>query len=182
MIGAPRIERLRSGDVLDAAACAALLALEAGTQDRPLGLEALMRETAHDGVLLTARDGAMDGALCGFASARMLVDEAHVVRLAVDPGRRRQGIGRALLDGLTDWASESHASALLLEVRASNDAALALYAGAGMHVDGRRPRYYPDGEDALLLRRPIRRPFGRPLGRPLGGSDGDPIERRDGTI
>jgi ribosomal-protein-alanine N-acetyltransferase len=174
MIGALRIERLRSGDVLDEAAVAALLALEAGTQDRPLGLEALMRETAHDGVLLIARDGAMDGALCGFASARLLVDEAHVVRIAVDTDRRRQGIGRSLLDGLTVWAIESHAAALLLEVRASNDAALGLYAGAGMHVEGRRPRYYPDGEDALLLR--------RPLGQPLGRPDGDPIDRREGVV
>lgn len=160
MIGAVRIERLRSGDGLDAAASAALLSLEAATQDRPLDLDALLRETAHDGVLLIARDDAEDGTLCGFASARLLVDEAHVVRLAVDPDRRRQGIGRALLDGLTAWASGSHAAALLLEVRASNTAALELYARVGMQVEGRRPRYYPDGEDALLLRRPLGHPAG----------------------
>jgi ribosomal-protein-alanine N-acetyltransferase len=157
-----RIDRVPAGVVLDGAATAALLALEVMTQHRPLGLEGLLRETAHDGVLLIARDGAGDGQLCGFASARLLVDEAHVVRLAVDPDRRRQGIGYGLLDGLIAWASEAHAIALLLEVRASNDAALGLYAAAGLQVEGRRPRYYPDGEDALLLR--------RPLGRHDGGS------------
>jgi len=165
-----RIERVRAGVALDDAANAALLALEAGTQDRPLGLDGLLRETAHDGVLLIARDGASDGQLCGFASARLLGDEAHVVRLAVDPDRRRQGIGRGLLDGLIAWTHGVHAVALLLEVRASNEGALGLYAAAGFQVEGRRPRYYPDGEDALLLRRPLGRSGGDPLGRSDGGS------------
>ena len=43
----------------------------------------------------------------------------------------------------------------MLEVRAGNVAAQQLYGAAGFMQDGRRPRYYPDGEDALLLRRPL---------------------------
>jgi ribosomal-protein-alanine acetyltransferase len=137
---------------------AALVALEAVTQDRPLPLDALLREAEPHGaggtagVVLLARDGAV----VGMASARLLVDEAHVIRLAVDPAKRRRGIGRQLLDGLLGWAHERHAEAVLLEVRVGNDAALALYADAGFVVEGRRPGYYPDGEDALLLRRSLR--------------------------
>lgn len=132
----------------------ALLALERATQDRPLTLDGLLREAAVDarGVVLVARAG---DAIVGMASARLLGDEAHVIRLAVDAARRRQGTGRALLEGLVDWATRAGAPSLLLEVRAGNDAALALYAAAGFGVDGRRPRYYPDGEDALLLRRAL---------------------------
>ena len=139
----------------DEATASALLALEVATERRPLGLEALLRETESDGVLLIARDGGPQGAVVGLASARLLVDDAHVVRLAVDAAWRRRGIGRTLFDGLLSWAERTGADALVLEVRAGTDAALQLYAEAGMTIEGRRPRYYPDGEDALLLRRPL---------------------------
>jgi ribosomal-protein-alanine N-acetyltransferase len=158
--GGIHLERLATGvraAGLDADTTTALLALEAATQERPLGVDALLRETAADGVVLLARAGGPDGRLEGLASARLLVDEAHVIRLAVDAQRRRQGIGRLLLDGLVGWAREVKAEALVLEVRASNAAALGLYAEAGLQVDGRRPRYYADGEDALLLRRSVGR-------------------------
>jgi ribosomal-protein-alanine N-acetyltransferase len=141
---------------VDAITAAALVRLEAATEDRPLRLEALLREADADGVLLLARDGGPDGDVVGFASARLLVDEAHVMRLAVDGERRREGIGRALLDRMTMWAEGMGAVALVLEVRAGNEAALHLYGGAGLTREGCRPRYYPDGEDALLLRRPLR--------------------------
>jgi ribosomal-protein-alanine N-acetyltransferase len=133
----------------------ALLALEAATQDRPLALDGVIAEAtgAVDGVVLVAREGSAErGAIVGMASARLLVDEAHVIRLAVDETARRQRIGRALLDGLVDWARARDASGVLLEVRASNAAAQALYVAAGFVADGRRPGYYPDGEDALLWR------------------------------
>jgi ribosomal-protein-alanine N-acetyltransferase len=86
------------------------------------------------------------------ASARLHVDEAHVIRLAVEASQRRGGVGRALLDALLAWARERAAGAVVLEVRDSNAPAQALYAAAGFVADGRRPRYYPDGEDALLWR------------------------------
>ena len=132
----------------------ALLALERATQDRPLALPALLAEAGPDvdGVVLVAR---ATERIVGMASARVLGGEAHVIRLAVEDAHRRRGLGRALLDGLVGWSEDSGAPALLLEVRAGNAAALALYADAGFTVDGTRPRYYPDGEDALLLRRPF---------------------------
>ena len=131
----------------------ALLALERSTQHRPLALPALLAEAGPDVdcVVLVARE--VDR-IVGMASARVLGAEAHVIRLAVDGDHRRRGVGRALLDGLVRW-SEDAGAPVLLEVRAGNAAALALYADAGFAVEGTRPRYYPDGEDALLLRRPI---------------------------
>ncbi len=134
-----------------------LLALEAATQDRPLTLASLLAEATPDvpGVVLLARPplrSEVQGALVGMASARLLGDGAHVMRLAVDAEHRRRGIGALLLDGLIAWADE-HGAPLLLEVRDGNVAARSLYARAGFTVDGRRRRYYPDGEDALLLSR-----------------------------
>ena len=141
----------------------ALLALEAATQERPLALATLLRESGPHGVVLLARDVADgEGMLVGFASARLSVDEVDVIRLAVDADQRRRGTGRALLDGLVSWAEEVGAAAVVLEVRAGNVAAQQLYGAAGFTQDGRRPHYYPDGEDALLLRRPLVRPADTP--------------------
>jgi len=151
------LETVQDAAGLGGSDAAALLALESATQDRPLALATLLAETAPQGTVLVARHAGPDapGALVGFASARLLVDEAHVMRLAVDTAARRQGIGRALLDGLVAWARSVDAVAVVLEVRADNVAARALYAAAGFTQDGLRPRYYPDGEDARLLRLPL---------------------------
>jgi [ribosomal protein S18]-alanine N-acetyltransferase len=156
-----RVETVRDAAGVAGSDAAALLALEAATQERPLTLATLLRESGPHGIVLVARGGPEagasddDGALVGFASARLLVDEVHVIRLAVDAAQRRRGTGRALLDGLVGWAEEVGATGIVLEVRAGNAAAQQLYATAGFSQDGRRPRYYPDGEDALLLRLPL---------------------------
>ncbi len=132
---------------------AAVLALEAATEARPLGWEALGAEAGRaDGCLLGLRGA--DGALHGFASARLMAGTAHVLRLTVAEGMRRRGHGRALLAGLLAWAGTEGAEAVTLEVRAGDGAARALYLAAGFIESGRRRRYYPDGEDALLLTRP----------------------------
>jgi len=155
----------RVAALVDAGDEASILALEAATEPRPLGAEALFAEaTRADAVFLVARavsttgaDGALraDCAVVGFASARLLIDEAHVFRISVATPWRRQGIGARLLDGLVAWAREVGAHAVVLEVRESNAAALALYAREGFVADGRRTNYYADGEAALLLRRPL---------------------------
>jgi ribosomal protein S18 acetylase RimI-like enzyme len=76
--------------------------------------------------------------------------------IAVCPEARRRGIGAALLQSVMVWAVEHGARRLLLEVRASNTAALALYQGLGLRIEGRRPHYYAHpAEDALLLGKPI---------------------------
>lgn len=72
--------------------------------------------------------------------------------LAVSPEARRRGLGSALLRAVLGWAAERGAGRLVLEVRASNAAALALYERFGLRTEGRRPRYYAHPEeDALLL-------------------------------
>jgi len=139
-----------------------ILALEAATEERPLGAASLLAEAARpDGVLLVARcrPGAHDGdvqqenvAVIGFASARLLVDEVHVFRVTVAAPWRQQGVGALLLDGLVAWARVLGARDVVLEVRETNEAARALYARAGFVADGRRVDYYPGGEAALLLR------------------------------
>ena len=77
--------------------------------------------------------------------------------IAVPPGQRRHGIGRALLDATTAWAIAAGARRLVLEVAAENDVALELYERAGFRRCGRRPGYYSGQprRDAWLLERAL---------------------------
>lgn len=80
--------------------------------------------------------------------------EAHVLNLCVHPGYQRRGIGRLMLNHLTQISRESGADTILLEVRQSNIVAIQLYLSADFHELGVRSGYYPDHngrEDALIL-------------------------------
>ena len=91
----------------------------------------------------------------GFVLARTVADEAEILTLAVDPLMQRHGAGRLLLRAAMHAARQRGAAAMFLEVAPSNAAALALYGAAGFVQVGRRPRYYPGGGDALVLRSPL---------------------------
>lgn len=96
--------------------------------------------------------------LVGFAAASWLRQEitAEVEGLFVDRPYRRRGIGGALIGACMAWAANSGASAVRLEVRASNAAALALYYRHGFAVTGVRRAYYSAPvEDAVLLQAPV---------------------------
>lgn len=77
--------------------------------------------------------------------------EAHVILLAVHPQYRRLGGGQALLYSLLLGAHQRGLQWATLEVRASNQAAVALYQKFGFEIVGKRRRYYEDDEDALVL-------------------------------
>ncbi len=82
----------------------------------------------------------------------LILDEAHVATLAVDPEYRQQGIGRKLLFAALNECVSWGAHTATLEVRPSNLAAQALYRDFGFELVGRRPRYYIDNnEDALIM-------------------------------
>jgi [ribosomal protein S18]-alanine N-acetyltransferase len=88
----------------------------------------------------------------GFAGLWLMVDEAHVVTVAVDPDYRGRGYGRLLVHGLVEVAREHGMSVATLECRVSNTAARALYREYGFYEVGIRPRYYADNrEDAIIM-------------------------------
>jgi ribosomal-protein-alanine N-acetyltransferase len=93
--------------------------------------------------------------------------EAHILNVCVHPGVRRRGIARAMLDELMGIACRAGAEAAYLEVRPSNEGAIALYRGAGFQVVGRRADYYPAAfgrEDALVMARMLEARADGPLG------------------
>ena len=89
--------------------------------------------------------------LLGFAGMMFTTDAAHLMLVAVDPGATRRGIATQLCLALFDDARHRRVGGVTLEVRNSNHAAVALYERLGMTMKGTRPRYYPDGEGALLF-------------------------------
>src|SRR5690606_10833337 len=95
----------------------------------------------------------------GFLVYSLVLDEASIHSIAVQPARRRQGLGRQLLVAALALMRRAGATRCLLEVRGSNTAAKHLYEDNGFKVDGTRRNYYPDRgsgpEDALLMSRAL---------------------------
>ena len=97
-----------------------------------------------------------EGVVAGYVGSQSVPPEADVMNVAVSPAYRRQGIGRALMEALITELSARGMESLTLEVRASNEAAIALYEALGFLQVGRRPNYYQDPkEDALILRKEL---------------------------
>lgn len=97
-----------------------------------------------------------DGELAGYAGLMAGVDTADIQTLAVLPAYRRQGVGRSLLHALIGEAARRRVADLLLEVRADNEPAIALYRAMGFEQIALRRGYYGNGEcDGLVLRRRI---------------------------
>lgn len=93
-----------------------------------------------------------DRVLAGFIVTRYMADEIHVNNVAVRPEFRRRRIGERLLRAALSWGAHNKAQQAVLEVRAGNIAAQALYRACGFGVVGRRRRYYNSPvEDALLM-------------------------------
>jgi ribosomal-protein-alanine N-acetyltransferase len=88
----------------------------------------------------------------GFAGLWALLNEVHIIAVAVRNNYRRMGIGEGLLISTIEMASQLNANVITLEVRASNEIAQALYKKYGFRIVSSRPKYYSDNdEDAILM-------------------------------
>ena len=111
--------------------------------------ENMLREELGKGIFLVAE---RDGQAVGYAGCQTVLDEGYITNVAVSPGARRQGVGRALIAALAAQARAQGLAFVTLEVRASNAPALALYEGAGFVRAGVRKNFYTaPAEDAVLM-------------------------------
>ena len=91
------------------------------------------------------------GRLVGYLVCSRYDTVWHLMNVAVDPARRREGIATTLMNHLFDTADRPQEQ-YTLEVRESNDAAIALYERFGFRGAGHRRAYYHDNrEDALIM-------------------------------
>ncbi len=109
-------------------------------------------QAGHEAWVLRSESG-----LQGFCLAMLAPDVMHILVIAVDPGFQRRGLGQLLLTQTIQTAKQRGLEGLLLEVRPSNDKALAFYRSQGFVQIGLRRDYYPSGkglrEDALVLKK-----------------------------
>ncbi len=94
-----------------------------------------------------------EGDLFGYIMLRKIVDEVHLLNIAVKKEARNKGVAKALIS-----EAQKHFADLLcivLEVRVSNKPAIELYKKLGFEQLYVRKRYYPDGEDALIMEKKI---------------------------
>ncbi len=96
---------------------------------------------AQPHVRAVALDGP-DGNLAAYALYSLAAGEGEILNLAVDPAARRRGYGRRLLETVLDALRAAGTSAVYLEVRQSNSAAIQLYAEAGFRRVSLRKKYY----------------------------------------
>jgi ribosomal-protein-alanine N-acetyltransferase len=89
--------------------------------------------------------------VAGYVCFWLFLAEMHLLNIAVDPASRRRGIGASLLARTMDFARERGVKMAFLEVRRGNRAAQSLYRRFGFRDMGVRPRYYEDGEDAIVM-------------------------------
>jgi len=139
-----------------------IVGIERAAFDQPWPYTAFERFLAESGFLVAVDGGsearrsrtdpdAVVGYVVGDVTPNFGRDIGHVKDLAVADAARRRGIGRSLLVQSLAALAVDGAEVVKLEVRESNDAARALYHDVGFDVARRVPRYYQDGEDALVM-------------------------------
>ena len=140
--GSITIRRLAYGDL------PGVLSIERRSFPAPWSLAMFVLELSKpSGVCLAAETS--DG-IVGYLVCSRYADVWHLMNVAVDPERRREGIAERLLDELLGDAGRD--DRYTLEVRVSNHGAIAMYERIGFRRAGRRRRYYHDnGEDAMIM-------------------------------
>ncbi len=96
-----------------------------------------------------------DARMLGYAGGWVVDGDVQILKVAVQHEARRRGIARELLARVAGDARNLGATTSSLEVRAGNLGAQAMYERLGYESLGKRPRYYSDGEDAVIMRGPL---------------------------
>ncbi len=128
----------------------AVAEIEAKSFAMPWSREDFWREAKNE--LAEYIVGEIDKKIVAYAGAWVSFNQAEVMSVAVEPNLRGQGIGTILFGELIKAVKTRGATAITLEVRPSNTAAIRLYESFGLRSVGRRKGYYLDnGEDALIM-------------------------------
>lgn len=113
--------------------------------------EGMFRETLFNDMASVLAAVTEEGQVVGYAVLHCVLDEGNIDNIAVAPEFRRQGVAEELLGVFLRFA-QAHLALLMLEVRASNEPAIALYRKHGFQPVGRRKHYYhAPREDAILM-------------------------------
>jgi ribosomal-protein-alanine N-acetyltransferase len=143
------IEPMRERDLID------VVEIEETSGLNRWGYEAYRRElfTNPNSIMIVARNLVPGPGVIGFFAGWIVEDELHVNNVASHREYRRIGVGRSLMEAAIDEAGRRSVAFVILEVRASNEAAQLLYGDLGFRIVGRRREYYRlPTEDALVMK------------------------------
>ena len=144
----PAIRRMGSDDIDE------LMAIEVAEYPFPW-TAGNFRDSIHSGYEAWILRGA-GGDLQAYFLLMPVLDEGHLLNITVRGDLHGQGLGRALLDSVCELARKKQLQSILLEVRPSNQRALAVYQRYGFVRIGLRKNYYPAPEqlreDAIVMR------------------------------
>jgi ribosomal-protein-alanine N-acetyltransferase len=145
----PTVRQVERADLLD------VYRLEQSVFPQPWPFEAFERFVDEPGFMVAELPTADGPALAGYVVADLTPnfgrDIGHIKDLAVREECRGRGIGRLLLRHALASLEARGAAVTRLEVRANNDPAIALYREHGFEHRRTVPRYYADGENALVM-------------------------------
>jgi len=126
-----------------------VLNLERRCHSQPWSREVFLQELANE---VAAVDLLLiDEVLAGYIVSWLVLGELEIQNVVTAPEHRRRRVAKTLLRHVVTRARERNASRALLEVRAGNEAAIALYENCGFRINARRKGYYHDRETALLM-------------------------------
>ena len=94
--------------------------------------------------------------IVGYIGFYKVINEADIVKIAVDKKFGQKGIAKNLLAYVLNYASLNGIEAITLEVNAKNTPAIKLYKSFGFLQNGIRPRYYEGVDDAILFKLDMR--------------------------
>ena len=136
---------IREANEFDVAEIARIEALSFST---PWSQEMILSEMREP--LATFYIATISGSIVGYYGFLHILDELHILNVAVDPTFRGKKVGTALIEHLINSARKLSVRAITLEVRESNAPAIGLYEKHGFVSVGIRPHYYTDKENALI--------------------------------
>lgn len=125
-----------------------VVAIERRAFTTPWSLAMFVLELSKpEGICLAA---CSDGRLIGYVICSRFDQVWHIMNVSVDPDLQRRGIASSLINAIL--ARVGDGAQITLEVRPTNEGAIALYERFGFLAAGTRPRYYQDnGEDAVIM-------------------------------
>jgi len=127
----------------------AILRIEEGCYPLPWSFQQFVQELENPVASLLVCE--VENEIVGYICYWLIADEMQILNLATAPQFRRKGVAAQLMTQAFSRCLPEHLSSVWLEVRAANQAAIALYQRHGFKQSGIRKAYYRDGEDAIVM-------------------------------
>lgn len=127
----------------------AIASLEAGIFSDPWSVKSIKETYENKSALILG--AYQEEALIGYVIFYYVLDEGEIARIAVSPSCRRRGVAYQIFKELLQFCNQKEIERILLDVRISNEAAIAFYRKSGFSEDGIRKNFYDNPKEHALL-------------------------------